>query len=178
MNKGERTNILTQLSMTQDDWSYTATVFTVGFIISEVPSNLLLKWSGPRVSRLYLPWYLWAASPHRKTTLTLLTAALYTYPYSLVDRPGVPGGLHKQVISARLPISRRSDGRRSLPRHHVPVRLASFLPRVSRRYPELNGASLLCWYRPDEIGVRMACIGLLGLFSGVISALLAYGFST
>ena len=50
MNKGQSGNVLIQLGMTQDDWALISTVFTAGFVVSEIPSNLLIKWSGPRVS--------------------------------------------------------------------------------------------------------------------------------
>ncbi len=36
----------------------------------------------------------------------------------------------------------------------------------------------LCyWYRPDEIAQRVVIVTLLGVFSGVISGVLAYGFN-
>ncbi|KAI5480543.1 MFS general substrate transporter [Pseudohyphozyma bogoriensis] len=36
---------------------------------------------------------------------------------------------------------------------------------------------LTSWYRPDEIGVRFACISVLGQFSGIFNSLIAYGLS-
>lgn len=34
---------------------------------------------------------------------------------------------------------------------------------------------LMCWYRPDEIAVRLACLQLMGQSSGICDALICYG---
>ena len=52
INKGKPSNILAQLGMTSDQYAYANTVFTVFFIIAEIPSNLMIKWATPRVSSL------------------------------------------------------------------------------------------------------------------------------
>ncbi|KAK0437463.1 MFS general substrate transporter [Desarmillaria tabescens] len=49
INTGKSTNILTQLHMTTDEYGYLSTIFTCTFLAFEVPSNLILKWSTPRL---------------------------------------------------------------------------------------------------------------------------------
>ncbi|WWC71968.1 uncharacterized protein I206_105927 [Kwoniella pini CBS 10737] len=61
--------------------------------------------------------------------------------------------------------------------------LAGFL--TARAFLGLAEAGLLpgiywqltCWYRPDEIALRMASLSVLGQFSGIIDSLFTYGLS-
>ncbi len=52
MNSGKATNILTQLNMTKNDYGYLSTIFTATYTVFEIPSNIMIKWSSPRVSNL------------------------------------------------------------------------------------------------------------------------------
>ncbi|KAK4684453.1 hypothetical protein P7C73_g5723, partial [Tremellales sp. Uapishka_1] len=58
MNTGEASNILKSLHMTTDQYAFAATCFTVPFIIFEIPSNILIKWSTPRLHfvRIMIVW--------------------------------------------------------------------------------------------------------------------------
>lgn len=49
MNPGKATNILAQLGMSSNDYSYNSTVYTVFVALFEIPSTLLMKKSTPRL---------------------------------------------------------------------------------------------------------------------------------
>ncbi|KAL4962375.1 major facilitator superfamily domain-containing protein [Aspergillus stella-maris] len=58
MNKGTDRNILTQLGITSDQFSMITVLFTVPYILAEIPSNLLLKKVRPHIwqSRIMISW--------------------------------------------------------------------------------------------------------------------------
>ncbi|KAH7153649.1 major facilitator superfamily domain-containing protein [Dactylonectria macrodidyma] len=58
MNKGTDRNILTQLGVTSDQYGLVTVLYTVPYIVAEVPSNLLLKKFKPSrwQSRIMLSW--------------------------------------------------------------------------------------------------------------------------
>jgi len=58
MNAGEKGNILTDLGITSNQYAYASTCFSVTFIAFEIPSNIIVKWSSPRVS--FFPACLWS----------------------------------------------------------------------------------------------------------------------
>jgi hypothetical protein len=49
MNAGTDRNILKQLGMTSNEFSYISTLFTAGTVLAEIPSNMLIHKSTPRV---------------------------------------------------------------------------------------------------------------------------------
>lgn len=59
MNKGTDRNILTQLGITSDEFGLITVLFTVPYIVAEIPSNLLVKKFRPSrwQSRIMLSWY-------------------------------------------------------------------------------------------------------------------------
>ncbi|TIC96946.1 putative tartrate transporter [Colletotrichum higginsianum] len=58
MNKGTERNILTQLDVTSDQYGMVTVLYTVPYILAEIPSNLLLKRFKPSrwQSRIMLSW--------------------------------------------------------------------------------------------------------------------------
>ncbi|RTE78869.1 hypothetical protein BHE90_006654 [Fusarium euwallaceae] len=58
MNKGTDANILTELNITSDQYSLITILYTVPYILAEVPSNLVLKWIRPSrwQSRIMISW--------------------------------------------------------------------------------------------------------------------------
>ncbi|KAI8685016.1 MFS domain-containing protein [Fusarium keratoplasticum] len=58
MNKGTDANILTELGITSDQYSLITILYTVPYILAEVPSNLVLKWIRPSrwQSRIMISW--------------------------------------------------------------------------------------------------------------------------
>lgn len=54
INTTSESNILTALNITSNQYAYAATCFSVTFVLFEVPSNFLIKWSTPRVSFLQM----------------------------------------------------------------------------------------------------------------------------
>ncbi|GAA6008863.1 hypothetical protein JCM10207_001750 [Rhodosporidiobolus poonsookiae] len=48
MNAGEPTNVRAMLGMSQNMWAWTGTLFSISFVLTEVPSNALMKLSTPR----------------------------------------------------------------------------------------------------------------------------------
>ncbi|WVQ82022.1 hypothetical protein IAT38_004150 [Cryptococcus sp. DSM 104549] len=58
MNSGTSSNILKELKMTSDYYAYLSTVHTVAITLTELPSNLIMKWSTPRVHflRIMIAW--------------------------------------------------------------------------------------------------------------------------
>ncbi|WVQ84828.1 hypothetical protein IAT38_006985 [Cryptococcus sp. DSM 104549] len=126
---GKPTNILTELHITSDYYAWTSTVYTIPFILAEIPSNLFFKKQTPRlhVLRIVVLWSI-AVACHAaaKNGAGLLTARFFLGLFEAGLYPGIL--LH-----------------------------------------------MTYWYRPDELSVRMAILGLLGQFSGILSALIAYG---
>lgn len=49
INTTDPSNILTQLNMSTNDFSFAATAFSVTYAVFEIPSNLTIKWMTPRV---------------------------------------------------------------------------------------------------------------------------------
>lgn len=60
MNKGTHHNVLTELKMTKDDWSWTSTIYFIPFVIFEIPSTIMMKKSTPKV-HLFRIAFLWGA---------------------------------------------------------------------------------------------------------------------
>ncbi|KAL4878446.1 major facilitator superfamily domain-containing protein [Aspergillus karnatakaensis] len=58
MNKGTDRNILTQLNITSDEFGLITVIYTVPYIVAEIPSNLLLKRVTPSrwQSRIMISW--------------------------------------------------------------------------------------------------------------------------
>ncbi|KAI5478754.1 MFS general substrate transporter [Pseudohyphozyma bogoriensis] len=58
------TNISNQLHLTTQDYNWAQTIYYIGFCIAEIPSSLLLKWSGPRnhFFRIIFFWSVCAAA--------------------------------------------------------------------------------------------------------------------
>ena len=82
LNKGKPTNIYNSLGITSNQYAFAATTYYVFYIIGEIPSNLIIKWSTPRVSTRLTP---------RGTCLA--TVALVPHYPPLVDRRNVHGRL-------------------------------------------------------------------------------------
>lgn len=61
LNLGTGHNILNQLNMTKDDWSWVGTIYFIPFVIFEIPSTMLLKRSTPRVHQFRIA-FLWGAT--------------------------------------------------------------------------------------------------------------------
>ncbi|KAG7448395.1 MFS general substrate transporter [Guyanagaster necrorhizus] len=131
INTGKSTNILKQLHMTTDQYGYLSTVFTCTFLAFEVPSNLILKWSTPRLHfcRIIFFWSV-AACCHAAATNK--------------------GGLYAA-------------------RAFLGVFEAGLFPGIL--------VQMTFWYRPDELAIRMAMINVLGQFSNILDALIAYGLA-
>ncbi|ORY35300.1 MFS general substrate transporter [Naematelia encephala] len=129
MNSGQPTNVLKQLHMTANDWSYLSTVATVPFLVFDIPSNMILKWSTPRLHfcRIIFVW---------SVTECCMAACK--------NKAG--------ILTARF---------------FIGMATAGMFPGIL--------VQLTMWYRPDELALRMACISMLGQFSGILDALLAYG---
>ncbi|KAL4962065.1 major facilitator superfamily domain-containing protein [Aspergillus stella-maris] len=55
---GESSNILTELSMSTNDYNWTQTIYYIGLVLFEIPSNLVLKWISPHkcMTRIFLTW--------------------------------------------------------------------------------------------------------------------------
>ncbi|KAK5130038.1 hypothetical protein LTR08_002512 [Meristemomyces frigidus] len=74
---GESRNVLTELSMTPDEYNWVQSVYFISYIIFEIPSNLLLKKMSPRIwqSRIILTWGIvlacHAAIPNKQTYYAL-----------------------------------------------------------------------------------------------------------
>ncbi|WVQ67112.1 uncharacterized protein L199_005307 [Kwoniella botswanensis] len=131
MNAGEPTNILNSLNITANQFAYASTCFSVTYIVFEVPSNLIIKWSTPRLHffRILVVWSVVCACTAACTNLAgFLTARAF-----------------------------------------LGMAEAGLLPGI---YWQLT-----CWYRPDEIALRMASLSVLGQFSGILDSLLTYGLS-
>ncbi|KAI5474718.1 hypothetical protein MNV49_002543 [Pseudohyphozyma bogoriensis] len=132
MNAGKDSNILKSLHMTTNDYAWLSTIYTIPFILTEVPSNLLLKKVGPRahIARIVFLW----------SVVATLHAATKNFAEILVARFFLglfEGGLYPGILA------------------------------------------LMCyWYRPDELAVRFILLGLLGTFSGILSAILAWGITS
>ncbi|KAH8647918.1 MFS transporter [Xylariales sp. PMI_506] len=58
LQTGLPSNVLTELHMSTDDYNWTQTVYYIGLVIFEVPSNLVLKTFTPRkwMTRIFLTW--------------------------------------------------------------------------------------------------------------------------
>lgn len=131
MNKGEVGNIMTVLGMSTDYFAWQSTVFTIPFILTEVPSNLMFKWAGPRnhFTRIMVLWSIAAVcQAAAKTGGGLLTARFFLGLFE--------GGLYPGIL-----------------------------------------AFLTYWYRADELAVRFVILGVLGSFSGIVVAILAWGLT-
>ncbi|KAK0482181.1 MFS general substrate transporter [Armillaria novae-zelandiae] len=131
INTGKATNILKELHMTTDEYGYLSTIFTCTFLAFEVPSNLILKWSTPRLHfcRIIFFWSVVAcchAAAKNKGGLYAARAFLGAFEAGLF-----PGILLQMTF----------------------------------------------WYRPDELAFRMAMITILGQFSNILDALIAYGLA-
>jgi MFS family permease len=61
LNTGTNSNILTELNMTKDDWSWVGTIYFIPFVIFEIPSTMLLKKTTPRVHQFRIA-SLWGAT--------------------------------------------------------------------------------------------------------------------
>ncbi|GAA5891745.1 hypothetical protein JCM6882_006192 [Rhodosporidiobolus microsporus] len=48
MNAGEPTNVRAMLNMSQNMWAWTGTIFSISFVLTEMPSNMIMKVSTPR----------------------------------------------------------------------------------------------------------------------------------
>ncbi|KAL8291394.1 hypothetical protein RQP46_002372 [Phenoliferia psychrophenolica] len=131
MNKGEPRNIINELHMTTNDYAWLSTIYTIPFVLAEIPSNLIMKKQTPRlhVTRIVGLWSI-AACCHAAAT----------------NRAG--------LLVARFFLGLFEAG----------------------LYPGIL-AQLTYWYRPDELAVRMVVLGLLGSFSGILSAILAWGIT-
>ncbi len=131
MNQGQKGNIMTELGMTTDYFAWQATVFTIPFILTEVPSNLIFKWAGPRAhfTRIMVLWSIAAVcQAAAKTGGGLLAARFFLGLFE--------GGLYPGIL-----------------------------------------AYLTYWYRADELAVRYVILGVLGSFSGIVVAILAWGLT-
>ncbi|KAK0219920.1 MFS general substrate transporter [Armillaria fumosa] len=131
INTGKSTNILKELHMTTNEYGYLSTIFTCTFLAFEVPSNLILKWSTPRLHfcRIIFFWSVVAcchAAAKNKGGLYAARAFLGAFEAGLF-----PGILLQMTF----------------------------------------------WYRPDELAFRMAMITILGQFSNILDALIAYGLA-
>ncbi|GAA5837188.1 hypothetical protein JCM11251_005280 [Rhodosporidiobolus azoricus] len=129
IDQGTSRNILNELNMTSDDYAWLSTIYTIPFIIFEVPSNLLFKIQGPR--QLFF----------RICALWSIAAALHAAAYN-------KGGLYAA-------------------RFFLGVFEAGLFPGIYTHFSY--------WYRPDEMAIRVCAVGILGSFSGILSALIAYG---
>ncbi|BGP46948.1 hypothetical protein JCM10450v2_002800 [Rhodotorula kratochvilovae] len=127
--QGEPTNILNELNMTTDDYAWLSTIYTIPFIIFEIPSNLLMKRFSPRHHFLRI-CFLW-------TVAATLHAAAY-------NKAG--------IYAARF---------------FLGLFEAGLFPGIYTYFTY--------FYRPDEQALRICAVGLLGSFSGILSALIAYG---
>ncbi|RSH85119.1 uncharacterized protein EHS24_006712 [Apiotrichum porosum] len=58
INSTSESNILKALNITSDQYAYVSTCFSVTFLLFEVPSNILIKWSTPRLHffRIVVAW--------------------------------------------------------------------------------------------------------------------------
>ncbi|RSH84130.1 uncharacterized protein EHS24_005633 [Apiotrichum porosum] len=58
INTTSESNILAALNITSNQYAYAATCFSVTFVLFEVPSNFLIKWSTPRLHffRIVVAW--------------------------------------------------------------------------------------------------------------------------
>ncbi|KAF5528377.1 MFS transporter prlL [Colletotrichum aenigma] len=81
MNKGTNENILTQLGITSDQFGMISILYTVPYILAEIPSNLVLKRISPSrwQSRIMITWGLITAYTSAVTNL----AGLYTVRFLL-----------------------------------------------------------------------------------------------
>ncbi|KAH9243848.1 hypothetical protein K456DRAFT_1744470 [Colletotrichum gloeosporioides 23] len=81
MNKGTNENILTQLGITSDQFGMINILYTVPYILAEIPSNLVLKIISPSrwQSRIMITWGLITACTSAVTNL----AGLYTVRFLL-----------------------------------------------------------------------------------------------
>ncbi|KAE9576805.1 hypothetical protein CGMCC3_g7172 [Colletotrichum fructicola] len=81
MNKGTNENILTQLGITSDQFGMITILYTVPYILAEIPSNLVLKRISPSrwQSRIMITWGLITACTSAVTNL----AGLYTVRFLL-----------------------------------------------------------------------------------------------
>ncbi|ORY22849.1 MFS general substrate transporter [Naematelia encephala] len=131
LNKGKNTNILKYLGTDTDKYAFAATVYYVTYIIFEVPSNLIVKWSTPRLHflRITLFW----------SVVTMCTAAAHNIAGFLTARA------------------------------FLGVAEAGLLPGMYWH--------LTCWYRPDEIAIRLNILAILGSFASILDSFLTYGLS-
>ncbi|WWC93883.1 hypothetical protein V866_000720 [Kwoniella sp. B9012] len=131
MNKGSPTNILNQLHMSSNQYSYASTTFTLFYALGELPSNLLFKRTTPRwhYMRIVALWSI-AAICHAAAfnAAGLLTARAFLGLFEAGMAPGAY--LH-----------------------------------------------LTYYYRPDEIGPRIAAISAMFNFCNIFVALETYGLS-
>ncbi|GAA6034409.1 hypothetical protein JCM8097_002711 [Rhodosporidiobolus ruineniae] len=130
IDTGTPQNILNELNMTSDDYAWLSTIYTIPFILFEVPSNLVFKLQGPKQFFLRI-CFLWS-----------LAAALHAAAFN-------KAGLYAA-------------------RFFLGVFEAGLFPAIYTHFTY--------WYRPDEMALRVAAVGLLGSFSGILSALIAFGF--
>ncbi|GAA5900218.1 hypothetical protein JCM6882_002277 [Rhodosporidiobolus microsporus] len=129
IDQGKPSNILNELNMTSDDYAWLSTIYTIPFIVFEIPSNLLFKIQGPK--QLFF----------RICALWSIAATLHAAAYN-------KAGLYAA-------------------RFFLGVFEAGLFPGIYTAFTY--------WYRPDEQALRVAAVGLLGSFSGILSALIAYG---
>lgn len=61
MNVGSGSDVLSELNMSVNDWAWISTVYTIPFVLFEIPSSLMLKKSTPRVHQFRIA-FLWGAA--------------------------------------------------------------------------------------------------------------------
>ncbi|CUM63869.1 uncharacterized protein PRCAT00001457001 [Priceomyces carsonii] len=130
MNVGASTNILSELNMSVNDWAWVSTIYTIPFILFEIPSTLILKKSTPRIHQFRIA-FLWGSS--------LACHAAVKNKAGLLSLRFLLGMFEAGMFPGAL-------------------------------------CQLTYWYRPDEITVRMAFLGVLGQFSSILTAFITYGF--
>ncbi|GAA5919860.1 hypothetical protein JCM6882_006481 [Rhodosporidiobolus microsporus] len=116
--------------MSQDDWAWNGTIYSIGLVIAQVPATILMKWATPRwhFIRIVLLWSLACACQAAAVNMGGLLATRFLLG----------------IFEAGL-------------------------------YPGIM-VYLTYWYRPAELGVRYAALNVLGQFSGILDALITYGF--
>ncbi|CAD6583332.1 MAG: hypothetical protein CYPHOPRED_002341 [Cyphobasidiales sp. Tagirdzhanova-0007] len=131
MNPHSSRNILSQLSMTDNGFSYASTVFTLFYALGELPSNLLVKKVTPRWHYLRIIG-LWSIAAACQAAAKGEAGLLVARSFLGLFEAGLAPGLYLH---------------------------------------------LTFWYRPDEIGVRIASISALYQFANIFTAFLTYGLS-
>ncbi|KAL4947486.1 major facilitator superfamily domain-containing protein [Aspergillus filifer] len=105
INKGTDRNILTQLGITSDQFSMITVLYTVPYILAQIPSNLLLKKVRPHIwqSRIIISWGLVTACTAAvknmgglyavRFMLGLTEAGMLVWIYSVGSVAGIIGGV-------------------------------------------------------------------------------------